>query len=466
LDDFVSDIDNKDSEITWTVTGNVNIAVTIGADRLAIITAKDPNWNGSETITFTAKDPSGLSTSDSAKFTVTHVNGSPVVSDIPDQSIIAGQNFTDIRLDNYVTDPDNADSQITWSFSGNVNLMIAIDTNRIAKITILDKNWRGSEVLTFTAKDPDGLTASDNVKLEIKILLGDMNKDNKLASNDAIIILQISAGIKQSDDYEKVAGDMNKDGKIMSNDAIILLRTIVGLAAPNINPSSTVLIPLNFSMPELHGVTGDILILPLEIDDIQNLAGGDIQIAYDSNVIQALEVSTLQSTAMVSNISQNGIIRIAFASSNRLNSKTLANVKFMVISDAVSPIKVKSVNLYDLDGSPIKAIYTDREFLSWAVAPEHNLLLQNYPNPFNPETWIPYQLKESSEVTIRIHSIIGELVYEFKLGHKLAGMYISQDRALYWDGRNKAGERVASGPYFYTIQTDNYTAIKKMIIIK
>jgi hypothetical protein len=137
-----------------------------------------------------------------------------------------------------------------------------------------------------------------------------------------------------------------------------------------------------------------------------------------------------------------------------------------VISDAVSPIAVKNINLYDLDGSPIKVIYTDREFRSWAIAPDKSALMQNYPNPFNPETWIPYQLKESSEVTIRIHSIIGELVYEFRLGYKPAGMYISQDRALYWDGRNKAGERVASGPYFYTIQAGNYTAIKKMIIVK
>jgi hypothetical protein len=93
-------------------------------------------------------------------------------------------------------------------------------------------------------------------------------------------------------------------------------------------------------------------------------------------------------------------------------------------------------------------------------------LLQNYPNPFNPETWIPYQLKEVSDVKIRIYTLSGELVREFALGYKPSGLYISRDKAIYWDGRNESGESVASGAYFYSIQAGNYVAIKKMIVAK
>jgi flagellar hook assembly protein FlgD len=93
-------------------------------------------------------------------------------------------------------------------------------------------------------------------------------------------------------------------------------------------------------------------------------------------------------------------------------------------------------------------------------------LLQNYPNPFNPETWIPYQLHEASEVVIRIHNVTGELVREIKLGYKPAGLYVSQDRAVHWDGKDKFDMPVASGVYFYSIQAGSFSAVKKLIVLK
>jgi hypothetical protein len=93
-------------------------------------------------------------------------------------------------------------------------------------------------------------------------------------------------------------------------------------------------------------------------------------------------------------------------------------------------------------------------------------LLQNYPNPFNPETWIPYQLKEASDIKIRIYTSSGELVREFALGNKPSGSYINREKSVYWDGKNESGEPVTSGIYFYTIQAGNYVATKKMIVAK
>jgi len=97
---------------------------------------------------------------------------------------------------------------------------------------------------------------------------------------------------------------------------------------------------------------------------------------------------------------------------------------------------------------------------------KQSVLLQNYPNPFNPETWIPYQLKEDSDVTIKVYNVMGELVRELNLGHKAAGSYLSRDKAAYWDGKNTSGERVTSGIYFYTIQAGKFTATRRMIVMK
>jgi len=97
---------------------------------------------------------------------------------------------------------------------------------------------------------------------------------------------------------------------------------------------------------------------------------------------------------------------------------------------------------------------------------EQTQLLANYPNPFNPETWIPYQLATNANVEIHIYNIHGVLVRRLELGHQLAGTYTNRGRAAYWDGRNDVGERVASGIYFYQLQADNLSLLRKMLILK
>ena len=106
------------------------------------------------------------------------------------------------------------------------------------------------------------------------------------------------------------------------------------------------------------------------------------------------------------------------------------------------------------------------EQLLMLLLPKETSLLPNYPNPFNPETWIPYQLTESTEVTLTIYAVDGRVVRQLVLGHQPAGMYHSKNRAAYWNGRNEQGERVASGLYFYTLSAGDYTATRKLLIRK
>ena len=101
-----------------------------------------------------------------------------------------------------------------------------------------------------------------------------------------------------------------------------------------------------------------------------------------------------------------------------------------------------------------------------SVVSQENALLANYPNPFNPETWIPYNLAESADVSVSIYSVNGHLIRTLDLGHQAAGVYRSRSRAAYWDGRNEFGERVASGLYFYTLTAGDFTATRKMLIRK
>jgi len=84
------------------------------------------------------------------------VNQPPVVTGIPDQTITEGSSFATIALDNYVADPDNTDTQMTWTYSGNTALTVSI-VDRVATIGIPNVNWNGSETITFRATDPGSL---------------------------------------------------------------------------------------------------------------------------------------------------------------------------------------------------------------------------------------------------------------------------------------------------------------------
>ena len=106
------------------------------------------------------------------------------------------------------------------------------------------------------------------------------------------------------------------------------------------------------------------------------------------------------------------------------------------------------------------------EYLLVVLTPKETVLLPNYPNPFNPETWIPYQLANSSDVQIIIYDTRGIVIRRLVLGHRLEGYYTTRDRAAYWDGRNNLGERVATGVYFYQLQADNMSLLRKMVILK
>ncbi|MBC8230569.1 T9SS type A sorting domain-containing protein [bacterium] len=93
-------------------------------------------------------------------------------------------------------------------------------------------------------------------------------------------------------------------------------------------------------------------------------------------------------------------------------------------------------------------------------------LYANYPNPFNPDTWIPYYLPQDADVTIRIYNSAGQLVRTLNFGRKAAGIYVTKEKAAYWDGCDSSGKKVASGVYYYTLQAGDFRATRKMLIVK
>ena len=98
--------------------------------------------------------------------------------------------------------------------------------------------------------------------------------------------------------------------------------------------------------------------------------------------------------------------------------------------------------------------------------PAETELLANYPNPFNPETWIPYRLAEDAFVTLTIYDNSGQAIRTLEVGHQVAAAYENWSKAVYWDGRNNLGEQVASGICFYHLSAGDYSATRRMVILK
>ncbi len=178
LDDYVTDADNTDEEMIWTVQtfkSRGTITVTI-ENRIATIVVDD--FTGSAVFTFRATDPEGAFDEDQATFTVNAApNDPPVVSDIPDQSILAGETFATIALNDFVSDPDNLDEELTWTFSGNTMLGVDISVDNIATITY-PGGFLGAETITFTATDPGALFDSDAATFTVsEVVIPDFNID-------------------------------------------------------------------------------------------------------------------------------------------------------------------------------------------------------------------------------------------------------------------------------------------------
>jgi len=306
---------------------------------------------------------------------------------------------------------------------------------------------------------------------------GDVNEDGKIRSNDAILALRIAARLMTPTPQQACAADVNCDDNIRSNDAILILRAAAGLpalmcdanknnAASSIQPLTSIGREITVMLGEAHGVAGESIMVPLKVDNVHELAGGDICIAYDNAVLRAVDVSSDSDILLASNIAESGKVRIAFAGTDGLHSKTVAKMRFDILADDVSPLTLQNVELYQFDALPIGSRKVDGKFSSWAIPPENSALLQNFPNPFNPETWIPYQLAEGGETIMRIYNVKGQLVKTLELGYKKAGVHTHRNRAAYWDGKNEQGDKVASGVYFYQLHTDQFVAMRKLILLK
>lgn len=120
-------------------------------------------------------------------------------------------------------------------------------------------------------------------------------------------------------------------------------------------------------------------------------------------------------------------------------------------SDTVSAYQVLKYATRPTSVSEVESAYASRKVI----------LEQSYPNPFISETSIQYGLPEDTKVTLRVYNLLGQDVRVLVDERKDAGIH-----TMIWDGRDDSGRRVPSGTHFLRLEAGDYTATKKLSVIR
>ena len=317
----------------------------------------------------------------------------------------------------------------------------------------------------------DELDETNNVaqKLVEIVICGDLSGNGESTAYDAALILKSVVGLADLTPAQIAAADTSGNGSLSALDSALVLQYSVGLISeyPALGPTQGT--PMLWANPadaeiqigSLSAKIGQIVSVPIFLRG-DGILAVEMVLNYDDELLEFQGLNRKLAKTEFSH--SDGRLQIAVAGDADLPKGELIFVNFL-LKNSVSLIS-------EIPLTFAKAEVNEGNFAirlksgSISILPDKYSLLQNYPNPFNPDTWIPYQLPESADVLIKIYNVRGELVRTLALGVQPAGNYVQTKKAAYWDGRNDAGERVASAVYFYTLKAGNFTATRKMVILK
>jgi hypothetical protein len=448
LDNFVTDIDNDITTITWEATGQSNLTVDI-TDRVATITVNDPEWNGSETITFQAEDPDGDIDADQATLTVTPVNDPPVVDDIPDQDVDEGTAFATITLDDFVADADDADNTITWTSTGQTNLNVVI-TNRVATITVNDPEWNGSESIVFLAEDPLGGQDSDTAVFTVTPV-----NDSPVVSDIPDLGISEGQGLAQGIDLDGFVADVDDPDSVItwtvageSNVTVDVIKRIAYITAddPDWNGSDTLIFTATDPLGASDTDTCIFTVMPVNDPPTLNRAIPDTTADANHAFSYVLDPNTFGDIDAGDKLVYSAVIS--------MGGVTPAWITFDPVTKTFSGTPA------DEDKGMVEAIVTATDDSLASVADTFNievksyvgignpltsLIISLYPNPNNGRFVIESDIFELKDVVLEIFNEKGQLIWNREIKDEIGTLHESVDLNSAPDGlyllrvRNKSG---------------------------
>ena len=458
----VSTLDSTQTNVALMMgaAGSYSAAVAISDDNEAV--------NGSKTITVTATDAAGNSAM--AVAMVTLDNKKSFTSTIP-----TGVSLFHVPLDvdglNTIGDlktmiGDAADLAIVYdSATGSWNsrsddvaitssLGIILSMSAEATVTFDGDAWDGgtSTISLGAGANLIGLPVSDPRVINVSNIAG-------LFTANVVSTVVVST----DDGFKSVGapGDAG-DGPVMGDAAYLVTASAAGNAVLIgdgwTNSAGTSAAPIALAGYNVDSQTPVLDVHGSVVDEITGLAREGFR-------VKVKNLSTKAALSSVSSVEAADGYNMTFVDLKAANAARIGDV-LEISADSPNPlIGVKPVrHIVTVDDVKNSAIQLEN-LIAYEI-PAETELLRNYPNPFNPETWIPYHLSEDADVKLTIYDISGEVVRDIDVGHQTAAKYDTRAKAIYWDGRNRFGEQVASGIYFYHLDAGDFSGTRKMVILK
>ena len=269
-----------------------------------------------------------------------------------------------------------------------------------------------------------------------------------------------------------IAANVAQDSENNGNTAATQKTVTVNLTTPDtVKPSVSIIVPSGVQ-------TGPFSVTICFNESVTGFTNLDLSVSGAGASVISLSGSGTIYTATIT-FTQSGIVtlnlpaNVAHDDANNPNTAAVQETITVVLLEAAAApahqartLQEEIQRLKALQNPDLADLIQALEARLAALTPDTTALLPNYPNPFNPETWIPYRLAEDAFVALTIYDLNGQVVRALDVGHQIAAVYENRSTAIYWDGRNGSGEPVASGVYFYTLTAGDYSATRKMMILK
>jgi hypothetical protein len=246
------------------------------------------------------------------------------------------------------------------------------------------------------------------------------------------------------------------------------------------------------TIPRVSGRSRDTVDIPVEIGDVtgRGVFSCDITLMFDSLIAQALEADTglmIPAGWMLTSYPSPGRIEIALAGADGLNgSGELVRIPFVIDAGVQGgDSTVIHFSDFEFNEGAIPVALQDGALcvetgVEETVGARQHAELSISPNPFMGKTVIEFVVRSSQPeadeplaqefvdvetrhvMSLQIHDLAGRLVRSFLFNH----LTIQPFNQIEWDGKNDSGKDVPPGAYFCKLTTNDYTARRKLILIK
>ena len=326
-----------------------------------------------------------------------------------------------------------------------------------------------SSALTFESfllNDGSPMVELQDGVLRVVSLLGDVSGNGKAGAFDASLILREIVGLVTLPDPEwpaftLVTGDVSGNGTLSALDAAYILRYTVGLIdrfpTGGVEDKVVVRGERIVSLGDVQHTSDGHIVVPLTIDEMDDVLAGEMTLFFEGNAGDVtVRTSELTSNYLLAHNVQDGRIRASFAGAeSSAGPGPVLEVVFNASDlELLSTLRLEQVSLNE-GRIPVRIEGVESE------TPKAYRLSQNYPNPFNPETTISYDVVKTSTVRLSVYALTGQLVRTLVDGERPAGRY-----SVVWDGKDDAGRDAASGVYLCRMVAGEYSAVRKLLLMK